>query len=59
MSMLPVFQKLDPETLALFLQFGREALASGDANKYVKRAMRQILDQQPEPITVQAEFIKR
>ena len=55
-SLMPLFAKLDPEALQLFIRFGKAALDSGDPAAYVKRAMRKVLDQ--PPTVVDGEFIE-
>ena len=52
-GLLPLFNKLDTEAIALFVQYGQKALNSGNPTEFVKRTMRAALSDVP----VQAEFI--
>lgn len=56
--LVPLFQRLDPETVQLFITFSNKAMASGDPNGFVKQAMRKAIAEQSGPTVVQAEFEK-
>lgn len=52
-GLIPLFNRLDPEALQLFLAYGHKAMASGDPTAFVKRTLKQAIADEP----VQAEFV--
>lgn len=48
-GVLELMQKLDPETVSLFVRFVEKAKSTGDLNGFVKRSLRRILEE-PEVV---------
>jgi hypothetical protein len=53
-----LFEKVDAETALLLSRFALKAQKSGDPNAFVKRWLKQAVEE-PVPTAVQAEFVKK